>query len=165
MLVTTDTPCPTLITRAHERKGSKVQGSAQAGTTGGALDKLGFAPGQVIQEIGWDDDVDEALRATVEEVVGSPLEDEAYAAGADGVLVWFREDDGDLVDVFVDALTNLVDRGFLVLCTPRAGKPGHVEPSDIEDAALAAGLHPAGSANVSRDWAVLRVVAPKGQRR
>ncbi len=142
-----------------------MQGSAQAGTVGAALGKLGFTPGQVIQEIGWDDDVDEALRASVEQVVGSPLEDEGYSAGADGVLLWFREDDGDLVDTLVDALTNLVDRGFVVLCTPRAGQPGHVEPSEIEDAALTAGLHPSGAANVARHWSVVRVVAPKSQRR
>jgi hypothetical protein len=115
--------------------------------------------------LGWDDDVDEALRAGVEQVVGSALEDEGYADGADGVLVWFRSFDGDLVDVLVDALTNLVDRGCLVLATPRADQDGHVEPSEIEDAAVAAGLHPSGVANLSREWTVQRLVAPRSQRR
>lgn len=131
----------------------------------GTLGKLGFAAGQIVQELGWDEDCDDAVRTAVEAVIGSRLEDESYADGADGVLLWFRDEDGDLVDVLVDALTNLVDRGFLVLATPRAGQPGQVEASDIEDAALTAGLHPAGTVNISRTWSLVRIVAPKGQRR
>jgi len=142
-----------------------VHGSAGVAAFTSGLSKLGFTPGQVVQELGWDDDVDEALRAGVEQVVGSALEDEGYADGADGVLVWFRSFDGDLVDVLVDALTNLVDRGYLVLATPRADQDGHVEPSEIEDAAVAAGLHPSGVANLSREWTVQRLVAPRSQRR
>lgn len=136
-----------------------MHGSAGVAAFTSGLSKLGFTPGQVVQELGWDDDVDEALRAGVEQVVGSALEDESYADGADGVLVWFRSFDGDLVDVLVDALTNLVDRGCLVLATPRADQDGHVEPSEIEDAAVAAGLHPSGVANLSREWTVQRLVA------
>ncbi|MDU6283382.1 MAG: DUF3052 family protein, partial [Bifidobacterium scardovii] len=30
--------------------------------SGSDLDKLGFEAGQVVQELGWDDDVDEDLR-------------------------------------------------------------------------------------------------------
>ena len=142
-----------------------MHGSAGVAAFTSGLSKLGFTPGQVVQELGWDDDVDEALRAGVEQVVGSALEDEGYADGADGVLVWFRSFDGDLVDVLVDALTNLVDRGGLGLATPRADQDGHVEPSEIEDAAVAAGLHPSGVANLSREWTVQRLVAPRSQRR
>lgn len=142
-----------------------MHGSADAAAFTAGLAKLGFTPGQIVQEFGWDDDVDEALRIGVEDVVGSPLEDESYGEGADGVLVWFRSFDGDLVDVLVDALTNLVDRGCLVLATPRADQDGHVEPSEIEDAAVAAGLHPSGVANLSREWALQRLVAPRSQRR
>ena len=142
-----------------------MHGSAGVAAFTSGLSKLGFTPGQGVQELGWDDDVDEALRAGVEQVVGSALEDEGYADGADGVLVWFRSFDGDLVDVLVDALTNLVDRGCLVLATPRADQDGHVEPSEIEDAAVAAGLHPSGVANLSREWTVQRLVAPRSQRR
>ena len=141
-----------------------MQGQAEAAQAT-MLTKVGFAAGQIVQEFAWDDDVDEDLRLAIEAVVGSPLEDEGYTDGADAVLVWFRADDGDLVDTLVDALTNLVDRGFLVLCTPRAGRDGHVEPSEIEDAAVTAGLHPAGSVQVCRDWSVVRLVTPKGGRR
>ncbi|MEI2648986.1 MAG: DUF3052 domain-containing protein [Dermatophilaceae bacterium] len=127
--------------------------------------KLGFAQGQIVQELAWDEDCDDAVREGIESVVGSPLEDEEYTDGADAVLVWFREEDGDLVDTVVDALTNLVEHGFLVLCTPRAGQPGAVEPSDIDDAAVTAGLHPAGVSNVSKTWTITRLVAPKTPRR
>lgn len=142
-----------------------MQGSAQAQAMTAGLAKLGFAAGQIVQEIGWDNDVDEGLRVAVEHVVGSRLEDESYGDGADAVLVWFRADDDDLVDTLVDGLTNLVDRGFLVLATPRAGQDGHVEPSEIEDAATSAGLHPAGVAQLSRAWSVVRLVTPRGGRR
>jgi hypothetical protein len=126
---------------------------------------MGFALGQVVQELGWDGDVDDALRVEVEALVGSALEDEGYADGADAVLLWFRDGDDDLVDVLVDALGNLVDRGFLVLATPRSGRQGHVEASEIQDAALTAGLHPAGSAPAGPDWTATRLVAPRSQRR
>ena len=33
-------------------------------------EKLGFSSGQVVQEIGFDDDCDEELRASIEEVTG-----------------------------------------------------------------------------------------------
>ena len=53
----------------------------------------------------------------------------------------------------------------MVLLTPRAGQSDHVEASDIEEAAVTAGLHTAGGANVSAQWSATRLVAPKGQRR
>ena len=52
-----------------------------------------------------------------------------------------------------------------MLLTPKAGRPEHVDASDIEEAAVTAGLHTAGSANVSPEWGAVRMVAPKGQRR
>ncbi len=142
-----------------------MHGQAEAAAFTAGLAKLGFTPGQIVQEIGWDEDADEALRVAIEDLVGSRLEDETYAEGADGVLLWFRSFDGDLVDVLVDALTDLIDRGCLVLATPRADHDGHVEPSEIEDAAVAAGLHPSGVANISREWTLQRLVAPRSQRR
>lgn len=130
-----------------------------------SLAKLGFAPGQVVQELGYDSDVDDELRFAIEDVTTTDLEDEDYADVADAALIWFRDGDDDLVDTLVDALTNLADGGFLVLCTPKAGRPDHVEASDIEESALTAGLHPAGTANVSRHWMTTRLVAPRGRRR
>lgn len=140
-------------------------GTADAAALGAALAKLGFAPGQVVQELGWDDDADDSLRFGIEDLTGADLEDESYGDGADAVLIWYRDGDEDLVDTLVDALTDLVGEGFLVLATPRAGRPGHVEASDVEDAALSAGLHTAGAAQVSASWGAIRLVAPRSVRR
>ncbi|MDQ6715308.1 MAG: DUF3052 domain-containing protein [Actinomycetota bacterium] len=145
--------------------GSTAQ-AASAGSTGGsALAKLGFEAGQVVQELGWDRDVDDDLRLAIEDLTTTELEDEDYGDVADAVVVWFREGDDDLVDTLVDALTNLADGGFVVLLTPKAGRADHVEASEIEESAVTAGLHTAGAANVSAQWGAVRLVAPRGQRR
>ena len=58
----------------------------------------------------------------------------------DVVLLWFRDDDGDLVDTLVDSLAPLAANGVIWLLTPKAGRDGHVEPSDVGEAAPTAGL-------------------------
>ena len=110
-----------------------MHGQAEAAVVGAGLAKLGVKASQIVQEFGWDDDTDDALREAIEELSGHPLEDDTYADGADVVLVWFRDGDGDLVDTLDEALTNLVDRGTLVLATPRSDQHGHVEPSESND--------------------------------
>lgn len=137
------------------------------GETAGAvpLRKLGFATGQVIQEFGYDDDVDHDLRFGIEDLVGGELEDEDFNDGADGVLLWYREGDDDLVDLMVDGLSKLFDQGFIVLFTPKAGRSGHVDASDVEEAASTAGLQTGGLVNVAADWAGTRLTPPKGPRR
>ena len=65
--------------------------------------RLGFQPGQVVQEIGYDDDVDQELREAIEDVIGQELVDEDYDDVADVVVLWFRDEDGDLTDALVDA--------------------------------------------------------------
>lgn len=137
--------------------------SATAGAA--SLSKLGFAKGQVIQEFGYDDDVDDDLRFDIEDVVGNELEDEDYKDGADGVLIWYRDGDDDLVDLLVDGVTKLFDQGFVVLLTPKAGRDGHVEASEVEEAASTAGLTTGGQVNVASDWAATRLMPPKGPRR
>ena len=139
--------------------------SATAGAAAGqnVAAKLGFKPGQVVQEFGYDDDVDHDLREAIEDVTGSELLDEDADDVVDAVLLWWREDDGDLVDALVDALTVLVEGGQVWLLTPKAGRAGHVEPSDIEEAAQTAGLHPTSSVSASRDWAGTRL-STRGRR-
>jgi hypothetical protein len=129
------------------------------------LAKLGFAEGQVIQEFGYDADVDDELRFAIEELVGGDLEDEDFNDGADGVIVWYREGDDDLVDLMVDAITKLFDAGFVVLMTPKAGRSGYVQASEIEEAASTAGLVTGSAVNVSKEWAATRLMPPKGARR
>ncbi len=128
-----------------------------------AAARLGFTPGQVVQEIGYDEDSDEALRDAIEALTGSELVDEDYEDVVDAVLLWYREDDGDLVDVLMDALTPLADGGHIWLLTPKAGRPGHIEPSDIGEAAPTAGLSQTSSVSAGRDWAGTRLVAPRAR--
>ena len=53
--------------------------------TDGAVSRLGFKDGDVVQEIGWDEDVDETLRSQIEDLVGSGLEDVDYDGVVDAV--------------------------------------------------------------------------------
>ena len=127
--------------------------------------KLGITPGVVVQEIGYDDDCDDDLRAAIVTLAGSALVDEDYDDVVDVVLLWWREDDGDLVDALVDAIAILADQGVVWLLTPKPGREGHVESSDISDAAPTAGLQATSTVSASRDWQGTRLVAPRAARR
>ncbi len=142
-----------------------VGSTADAAGERGLVTRLGLQQGSVVQEFGWDDDVDEAVRTAIEDVIDSELLDEDADDVADAVLLWWREDDGDLVDALVDALGNLVDRGAVLLLTPKAGRGGHVEPSEVVESALAAGLHGTSTSAVGADWSATRLVAPRTGRR
>ncbi|MEU1625241.1 DUF3052 domain-containing protein [Streptomyces sp. NPDC020096] len=126
--------------------------------------RLGFEPGQVVQEIGYDDDVDHELREGIEAIIGHDLVDEDYDDVADAVLLWFRDEDGDLTDALVDAI-GLIDDGSVVwLMTPKTGRDGYVETSDISEAAQTAGLSQGKSISAAKDWTGSRLVAPKSKR-
>jgi len=127
-------------------------------------ERLGIKPGHVVQEIGYDDDCDEALRDSVVALEGAELVDEDYDGVVDGVLLWWRDGDGDLGDALVDALTPLADGGYILLLTPKAGRDGHVEPSEIGEAAPTAGLSQTSTVNAGRNWSGTRLVAPKARR-
>jgi hypothetical protein len=138
--------------------------AGQAQDERGQAERLGIKPGQVVQEIGYDDDCDEQLREAISRVDSVELVDEEYEDVVDVVLLWWRDEDGDLVDALVDALTPLADGGYIWLLTPKAGRPGHVEPSDIGEAAPTAGLSQTSSVSAARDWSGTRLVAPKARR-
>ena len=124
-------------------------------------DRLGFTPGQQTLEIGWDEDTDQALRESVEEVTGQELLDEDSDEEADVLLVWFRDDDGDLTDTLVDAGSRLADGGTVWLLTPKVGRDGHVEPSDIGEAADTAGFNAMKSVSAAPDWSATKLAAGK----
>jgi len=119
--------------------------------------RLGFTSGQVVQEFGYDDDVDEALRSGVAASTGAELVDEDYDDVVDGVVIWFREDDGDLADTLMDAMTVLDDGGQVWVLTPKPGRSGHVGHDDIEEAATTAGLHAMTTYSVAGDWSATRL--------
>ena len=141
-----------------------MSATADAAANPGMASRLGIKPGQVAQEYGYDDDVDHDLRDAVEVATGHDLVDEDYDEIVDAVLLWWRDDDGDLVDALVDSLAVLEDGGVIWLLTPKSGRPGHVEPADIEEAAPTAGLHATSSISACPDWSGTRLATPRGQR-
>jgi hypothetical protein len=136
----------------------------QATQQAGLAERLGIKPGQVVQEIGYAEDCDEQLREAIAQHKDVELVDDSYDDVVDVVLLWWRDGDGDLVDALVDALTPLADGGYIWLLTPKAGRDGHVEPSEIGEAAPTAGLSQTSSVSAGRDWLATRLVAPKARR-
>lgn len=128
-----------------------------------AADAMGFALGQLVQELGWEDDVDEDLRDDIMDAIDADLVDTADEA-VDAVLLWWRAADGDVADGLVDALTDLSPSGTIWLLTPKVGKPGHVEAVDIAEGAVTAGLALTKTVNVSPTWSASRLVRPKAGR-
>jgi hypothetical protein len=137
--------------------------SATAGQADGGrslADRLGIEPGMVVMEAGYDEDVDEELRDLLLERVGEFVDEDTDEV-VDCVLLWWRDGDGDLVDTLVDALSPLADNGVVWLLTPKAGRDGHVEPSEITESAPTAGLQQTSTLSVGKDWAAARLVAPR----
>lgn len=132
-----------------------------AGRSSDIAGRLGVEPGMVVQEIGWGSDVDEAVRDAVEERAGDDLLDEEADEVIDLVILWWREGDGDLADELMELIGPLADNGVIWVLTPKTGRPGHVEPSEIAEAAPTAGLSQTSNAVVSDQWAGSRLVAPK----
>lgn len=102
--------------------------------------QLGIKEGQLVQEVGWDEDCDSSISEAVENFLDADLLDEDTDEVVDVVLLWWREDDGDLVDGLVDATRPIDDEGRIWLLTPGAGKPGAVDPGVIDESAQLAGL-------------------------
>ena len=122
-----------------------------------AASRLGFRAGQVVQEFGWSDDVDDDLRAAIEATTGTELVDEDYDDVTDGVVLWWRDGDGDLTDTLVDVQTVLEEAGVIWVFTVKAGRPGHVGHNEIEEAATTAGLHATSTFSIAADWSATRL--------
>lgn len=123
--------------------------------------QLALDSGMVVQELGWDDDVDQDLRVAIEDAIDGDLIEEAVEA-VDLVLLWWRDSDGDLVDGLVDSLTDLSDSGSILLMTPKVGRDGNVDAADVSEAALTAGLTLTNAATMSPEWMANRLVRPRG---
>jgi hypothetical protein len=126
--------------------------------------RLSLEPGLVVQEIGFDDDSDTELREGVVAITGSEMVDLDFEDVVDVALLWFREEDGDLTDSLVDAITPLADQGVVWLLTPKPGRDGHVEPEDISEAAQTAGLRQTSTISAGSNWQGTRLVAPRAKR-
>ena len=112
-------------------------------------EEFGFKPGDIVQEWLWDDDVDDSVRAKIEELTGEELVDEDYDSAVDGVILWWRDgdDEDELSDTIVDAYAVLGNDGPLWVLTPKPGRPGAASSSTcVQSAAQTAGherRHPA----------------------
>ena len=129
------------------------------------VERLGLKSGDLILEVGLDSDCDNELRAAIQKVTGNEFIEDAATDVVDAVLLWWRDEDGDLVDELMDGLTYLTQNGPIWLFTPKVGRAGYVEPSDIQDAAPTAGLSQTVSFTVGADWTATRLVARKGNRK
>lgn len=63
----------------------------------------------------------------------------------------------------MDAITPLAEDGVIWVLTPKTGKSGHVQPSEIAESAPTAGLVQTSSLNLG-DWSATRLVQPKSSR-
>ena len=124
------------------------------------VERLGIKQDQLILEVGFDDtDCDKTLRQAIIAKSGTQFLDATAQEVVDAVILWWREGDGDLVDELVDALTYLTEDGPIWLLTPKVGRSGYVEASDIQDAAPTAGMSQTTSFPASADWSATRLVA------
>ena len=118
---------------------------------------MGFQEGDLVLEIGRDDDCDQSIRDAITEITKTALIDEETTEVVDAVLLWWRDGDGDLVDDLVDALTYLSET--------KIGREGHVDPSDIKDAIPNVGLSQTSTISIAADWSATRCVARKSVKR
>ena len=126
---------------------------------------MGFTADELVLELGYGTDCDENLRSSIREITGTDFLDQDSREVVDAVLIWWREGDGDLVDELMDAMTYLSESGAIWVLTPKIGRSGHVEPSDIQDGAPLAGLSQTSTLSIAPDWCATRLVARKSAKR
>ena len=126
---------------------------------------MGFAQGEIVLEVGYDTDCDSALRKEIAATVGTKFVEGTATEVIDAVILWWRDGDGDLVDELMDASTYLSETGPIWVLTPKVGRDGHVEPSDIQDAGPTCGLSQTSTIAVAKDWTATRLVARKAGKR
>ena len=136
--------------------------AGQAQSERGLADRLGFKPGQVVQELGFDDDVDEGLRASIVEFTGEELVDEDFDGDVDAALLWWRSDEeDDLTDALMDTVTTIADGATTLVLTPKPGRELHVSPTDVAEAATTSGLSQTSAVSIGSEWSGTRLVVPK----
>ena len=114
---------------------------------------MGFKEGDLVLEVGRSAGCDESLRKQVSAITKTEFVDSDAQEVVDGVIIWWRDGDGDLVDELMDALTYLSETGPIWVLTPKVGRDGHVEPSQTSSFSIAA------------DWSATRLVARKAGKR
>ncbi len=126
---------------------------------------MGLAKGDLVLEVGFDSDCDSTLRDEIRTVIETEFIENTTTDVVDAVIIWWRDGDGDLVDELMDAITYLAENGSIWILTPKVGRDGHVEPSDIQDAAPVTGLSQTSTIALAKDWTATRLVARKSLKR
>ncbi len=127
--------------------------------------RMGLAKDDLVLEVGHDSDCDSTLRDQLMTITGTQFLEGSTSEVVDAVIIWWRDGDGDLVDELMDGLTYLSETGPIWVLTPKVGRDGHVEPSDIQDAAPIAGLSVTSTIALAKDWTATRLVARKAGKR
>ncbi|MFT4185800.1 MAG: DUF3052 domain-containing protein [Micrococcaceae bacterium] len=126
------------------------------------MQKLDLKKGDLVQEFGYDDDVDFTIRDAIEDTIDSELLYEDDQEVVDAALLWWREEDGDsteLTDMVVDIMTTLNDGAHIWVFTPKHGRENYVPPSDIQEAANTTGMNALSAVNASADWIMTGLVS------
>ena len=127
--------------------------------------RMGIKKGDLVLEVGRDESSDLSVREQIYTITGTDFLNGDSQEVVDAVIIWWRDGDGDLVDELMDSLTYLSESGMIWILTPKVGRDGHVEPSDIQDAAPTAGLSLTSTISIAPDWSASRLVARKVVRR
>jgi hypothetical protein len=142
---------------------SNPAGGPSAASGPGTAERMGIKPQMIVMEFGSDEDIDQELRSAIEQLTGEEIVGEDSDEVVDVVLLWYRDGDGDLADVLVDAIAPLADDGFIWLLTPKRGRDDYVEPSDVTEAAAIAGLSQTSITTAGADWSAARLVGRKAR--
>lgn len=123
------------------------------------VNRLGFSKDNVIQEWLWGDDVDEGLRQAIYRVTNTDFVDEDDMGGVDGAIIWWRDGDNndELTDVIMDALSNLTSNKSLWIFTPTPHQPGACSLSAIQDSARAVGMSAERPLPLNDKWNAIKL--------
>ncbi|WP_331767925.1 DUF3052 domain-containing protein [Embleya sp. NBC_00896] len=122
--------------------------------------RMGIVRSIVVQELGWDEDTDDEIRTDIGDAIGSEMVDDKTDEVVDVVLLWWRQGGGDLADELRGVVAPLSDEGVVWVLTPKTGKPGHIDQSEIAEEANTAGLASIGAVTLGA-WSGSRLVQPK----
>ncbi len=125
--------------------------------------KAEFKQGYIVQEFGYDEDIDFQFRDSIQGITGENLEDEDYRGIADVVLAWWRSDDGDvedLADYLMDGAASLESgSGSIFLVVPDRESPYQVAAADIDEAAKLAGQSVTTTFSLHSGWTAFHITA------
>ncbi|SHN35903.1 DUF3052 family protein [Streptomyces yunnanensis] len=112
---------------------------------------LGFKPGDTVREIGFREGIDHEFRQIIAAVTGQALRTK-YSHSTTCTLLWFRAEDGRLINSLHDAAKQLKRGSTIVLLTPKAGQDGYVRTTYINHATEALDLVETKTVSAGEQW-------------